>query len=111
METYRIGEYVTVDFQFITGQPFDIRAILTADGIAGVGDSGTLTWNSAALNSATWDGLVSVEINDVPVSDYTAIDQLTGIDLATAVPEPSTIVLMMLTPLLLVRRCARCQAG
>jgi hypothetical protein len=86
-ETFQIGEYLEVEITFQTGAPFQLTATLTADGSAAVGSSGRLDWDSAALNTAVWDGFQEVLIGGSMYSEFTAIDQLSGLDLAQAIPE------------------------
>jgi hypothetical protein len=90
-ETFRIGHTVTVNIEFLTGVPFDFTARLVADGRATVGDSGRLDWFSDALNSAVWEGFSEVLIDGVAYSDFTAIDQVSGLDLARAVPVTTSV--------------------
>ena len=99
-ETFRIGHTVTVNIEFLTGVPFDFTARLVATGTATVGDSGRLDWFSDAMNSAVWDGFGDVLIDDVAYSNFTAIDQISGLDLARAirvannVPVPAALGLL-----------------
>lgn len=117
-ETFLIGEYVTIDIEFQTGVPFDFTARLVANGRATVGDSGRLDWISDALNSAVWDGFSEVLIDGVAYSDFTAIDQVSGLDLARAVgvtssvPVPSALWLLGIGLALLARTVSgQCQGG
>ena len=98
---------MTVAIALETGVPFDLLARLVATGSATVSDSGRLDWISDALNSAVWDGIQEVLIDGVAYSDFTAIDQISGLDLAqavrvvTSVPEPEALGLLGLSlPLL-----------
>ena len=96
-EVYRIGEYLDIEIGFQTGTPFDLIATLTAIGSASVGDSGRLNWYSDALNSAVWDGFQEVEINGVSYTEFTALDEFSGLDLveASVVPLPAAVWLFL----------------
>lgn len=91
---------MTVNIEFLTGVPFDFTARLVASGLATVGDSGRLNWFSDARNSAVWDGFGDVLIDGVAYSNFTAIDQISGLDLArdlpvtTSVPTPGALSLL-----------------
>jgi hypothetical protein len=96
-ESYRVGETVEAMITFLTGVPFDVTTRLVANGRASVGDSGRLDWFSSALNSAAWDGFGDVLIGGVTYTDFTAIDQFSGLNLRepvrveNGVPAPGAL--------------------
>lgn len=91
-DSYGWNRDFAIRFAFRTGEPFDIDAFVITTGRA-AGGPGRLNWDSAGV--AWWRGLVNVEIGGFPVTNFSAVDQFTGLQLGgpVAVPLPGALVL------------------
>ena len=103
-----ISKILEIDNTFVFGQPFDISASLrtfaSSQAFSSTQGSG-LDFISNALNTATWNGLKDVRLQDgTPVTDYMALGTTSMRDYSLPIPEPKSITMFSLGVLLLLRR-------